>query len=197
MRAARYEVTWPAVADRGDLRVLEPPPPLVEREAPRLAAFYNDPHNRALLTNTQDFTPADVVEHYASIERAGGYNLLLYEGQTLLGDCDLRNVDGDRAEFAILVGPRGRQGKGLGTRFAIMAHALAFGHAGLAALYVSVRPENTGSLRLFDKLGYLPDASPAARRYAEEADDVCLGIRREVFLARHQEAFAAIGVKLV
>jgi RimJ/RimL family protein N-acetyltransferase len=109
-----------------------------------------------------------------------------------VGDCDFRGVEGDHAEFAILVGPRGAQAKGLGTRFTLMAHALAFGPLGLARVYISVRPENAGSLRMFEKVGYAVDASAEGRGYAEAEDDVCLSMGRSDFERIH----AGVLVKL-
>ena len=168
----RYLAEWAA----GGLRLEEPTLREVRKHAPALAGFYNEPVNRALLTNDTELSPEDVVEQFEEMWEDGGRPFLLYRAGDMVGDCDFRNVEDGHAEFAILVGPRDTQAKGLGTRFAVMAHAVAFGPLGLARIYASVRPENRGSLRMFEKLGYAVDPSPEARQHAEAEDDVCLSI---------------------
>jgi len=77
------------------------------------------------------------------------------------------------------------QGKGLGTRFGVMLHAFAFRTLGLRRLYASIIPANAASLRLFAKLGYEADETPAARRYIDDPDDVTLSLTAERFDALH------------
>jgi hypothetical protein len=103
----------------------------------------------------------------------------------LLGDADLRGVAGASAEFAILIGPRASQGRGLGTAFAILAHALAFRMLPLARLYVSIVPDNVASRRLFEKVGYQPDDGPAARATIDADSDLTLSITRQAFAVAH------------
>ncbi len=114
----------------------------------------------------------------------GGRSWLSVDG-AVVGDCDFRHIEQGDAEFAILVGPRAAQGHGLGTRFATLALAVAFGPLALRRVYASIRPENAGSLRMFAKVGYRVDASPSARRFAEEADDVCMSIDAATFGSTH------------
>jgi RimJ/RimL family protein N-acetyltransferase len=173
MEIDRHAVEW---AQGTRLRLFEPTLEEVRAVAAELALHYNEPQNRALMTNEQEFSAEDVVELFEDMWKAEGHPFLLEVDGVVIGDADLRNVDGDRAEFAIMVGPRGSQAKGLGTRFATMALLLAFGPLGLKRVYASIRPENTGSLRMFEKVGYVRDSSADARRYAELPDDVCVSI---------------------
>jgi RimJ/RimL family protein N-acetyltransferase len=177
--SARLEAAW------GELRVREPNDEELRAAAARLAAAYNDPHNRAMMGNAQAFTDEDVVAHWREMATAGARQLLLYEGGALAGDADFRNLRGDAAEFAILVAAREAQGRGLGTRLAIAAHALAFGALGLARVYVTVLPENGASLRMFAKVGYRTDDGARARSYVDDPRDVSLSIGREEFEERH------------
>jgi len=169
----------------GALRVSEPSDDEVRVVAPRLAGFYNEPHNRRLLANTVQLTAADVAEFHAQVRAGGGRTLLLWRGDQLMGDADFRHVDltAGSAEFAILIGDRAAQGQGLGTRFATMAHALAFAALPLGRVYVSIVAGNVGSLRLFEKLGYQPDDSPAARAGADDPSDVTLSVTEAAFRA--------------
>jgi RimJ/RimL family protein N-acetyltransferase len=184
------------VTDRGRLELVEPTDEEVRTHADALAGHYNEPTNRALLTNTCDFTARDVVDQFAGMRARGCHPFLLTLDGSLVGDGDLRNVEERSAEYAVMVGPRASQAKGLGTRFSVMVLALAFERLGLARVYASVRPENAGSLRMFEKVGYRVDASPAARRYAEEADDVCVSIDREAFRRAHSVAIAGIRLEV-
>jgi hypothetical protein len=48
------------------------------------------------------------------------------------------------------------------------------------------------SRRVFEKLGYRVDDSPAARAYADEPDDITLVVERAAFEAHHAAALAQI-----
>ncbi len=142
--------------------------------AAALAAAYNDPKNSVLLGNTQAMSLADVVEHYATLP----YPFVLLAHGELAGDADLRGVSGGAAEFAFLIAAPSAQGKGLGTRFATMIHAAAFRTLGLERVYASVIPDNTASLRVFEKLGYIADDTLA---YGDPGD-IVLRLDRDAFV---------------
>jgi RimJ/RimL family protein N-acetyltransferase len=178
------------------LRAFEPTPAQVAAAAPRLAAFYNEPHNRAMLAHTADLDVSDVVAHYARLARPRGYAFLLERDGALVGDADLRRVERERAEAAILVGERAAQGQGLGLRFGVMLHAFAFRAMGLPCVYASIIPANEASLRLFGKLGYERDDTPVARGYADEVEDVTLSLTRETFEARHRDLAARVDIQI-
>jgi RimJ/RimL family protein N-acetyltransferase len=190
----RFLVEW--ITDVGRLELVEPTEKEVHEHAPALADFYNEPSNRALLTNTQEFTAVDVVEQFAEMRAHGGRPFLLKVEGGVVGDCDFRNVEGRAAEYAIMIGPRGSQAKGLGTRFSVMLLALAFERLGLDHVYASVRPNNVGSLRMLEKAGYVLDTSPAARRYAEEPDDVCVSIDAATFRRAHGDMSARVRIEI-
>jgi RimJ/RimL family protein N-acetyltransferase len=171
--------------DGAHLRALEPTRAEVVAAASRLAGYYNEPYNRAMLSHAEDMSAHDVVAHYRGLAAEGGRPFLLEHEGALVGDGDLRRVERGRAEAAILVGERSVQGKGLGTRFGVMLHAFAFRALGLARVYASIIPANAASLRLFEKLGYERDDSRVARRYADERSDVTLSLAPARFDERH------------
>jgi RimJ/RimL family protein N-acetyltransferase len=190
----RFLLAW--ITDVGRIELVEPTEKEVRVHAQALADFYNEPSNRALLTNTHDFTADDVADQFAEMRAHGGRPFLLKVEGEVVGDCDLRNIEGRVAEYAIMVGPRASQAKGLGTRFSVMTLALAFERLGLDHVYASVRPDNAGSLRMLEKVGYVLDASAAARRYAEELDDVCVSIDAATFRRAHGNAIARIRIEI-
>jgi RimJ/RimL family protein N-acetyltransferase len=139
-----------------------------------LAAFYNDPHNAALLCNTIRFEPADVAELWGEIAATGGRAMLLFRDGELVGDAAFRRVGERSAELGLLIGPRSLHGAGLGGRFARMLLGLAFGEMSFEHVYVAIRPENAASLRLFARAGFLCDEGPVARACRDSDEEICM-----------------------
>jgi RimJ/RimL family protein N-acetyltransferase len=188
----RLEARW--VTPIGALTVAEPDGDVLAAASDALAAFYNEPHNAALLSNTLIFSPDDVLQFWADSAAEGGHSFLLRCDEELVGDADFRNVTVGAAEVAILIGVRGRQGQGLGGRFLSMVLAIGFGPLGLDRVYAAIRPNNAASLRVFDRAGFVRDESPAGRAYAEADDDVCLVLARAGFGTREAEALREIAL---
>lgn len=186
----RWSATWAGA--HGLLRVFEPTAAEMAAAAPALCAHYNEPYNRSMLDHAEELSEADVLDHLESLQTGAGHPFLLEREGDLVGDGDLRNVDGRVAECAVLVGDRAVQGRGLGTRFGVMIHALAFGPFALERVYCSIIPSNLPSQRLFEKLGYLPDTSPEARAYVDEPTDLTYSLDRARFSQLHGSALADI-----
>ena len=182
-----FEIEW------GELRAFEPSLDEIVLHAPALVAAYNDPRNAALLGHTTQLTESDVAEHYETLYRDRAHPFLLVRDGVLAGDGDLRDVSDGAAEFAFLIAAPTAQGKGLGTRFAMMLHAFAFTRLALERVYASVIPVNVASRRVFEKLGYAEDSSPAARDRGDDGD-VTLSIDRATFAERHAAALAEIRI---
>jgi RimJ/RimL family protein N-acetyltransferase len=187
-----YQITWSTAGE--PLVAIEPRPDEIVRHAAALAAAYNDPHNAPLLGHTEPVDADDVVGHYSDVAGAGGHNFLVLRGRELVADADLRKVKGTAAEFAFLVTSPTAQGQGLGTRIAMMVHVFGFRSLGLARIYASVIPDNIASRRVFDKLGYRLDPSPAGRAYADEPGDLTMVIDRSTFERSHARAMAEIRI---
>lgn len=187
-----FRIDWQT--DAGALAAIEPTPDEVRGRAAELAVAYNEPRNAALMGHTAPFTAGDVIDHYADMAEDGARQFLLLVDGALAGDADLRGLGGGAAEFAFMIGAPAAQGKGLGTRFALMVHVFAFDTLGLATVYASVAPQNVASRRVFEKLGYAVDASPAARAYADEPGDVVLSIDRATFQRANAAAVQAIRI---
>ena len=175
----RWSITAPWA--QGWLHAFEPTLPEVLTAAPLLADFYNDRHNAAMMTNTEEASAADVVERFHEMRADGERPFLLEQDGELMGDADLRNVQGAEAEFAFLVGRRVQQSRGLGTRFAVMLHAAALRVMGFERIYATVIPQNIASRRMLEKLGYQVDPSPRAASFADSEDDIALSVDRVLF----------------
>jgi RimJ/RimL family protein N-acetyltransferase len=184
----RFSIEW------NELTAIEATPDEIAQHATALSAGYNEPRNAELMGHTAAISPAEVVESYAEGIAAGMRAFLLFEHGALAGDADLRNVRDGAAEFAFMIGAPSAQGKGLGTRFALMIHAFGFRELQLAHIYASVVPHNVASRRVFEKLGYVVDDSPAARAFADEPGDVTLALDRASFERAHASTLAAIRI---
>jgi RimJ/RimL family protein N-acetyltransferase len=180
--SARFDIE---LHDGDRLRAYEPTRAEVAKAASQLASFYNEPHNRAMLAHEDDLSAADVRAHYRDLQGQEARAFLLAFDDRLVGDADLRNLTRDHAEVAILIGDRSLQGRGLGTRFGVMIHAFAFRSLHLRRTYASIIPANAGSLRLFAKLGYAVDDTPAARQFIDDPTDVTLSLTAEHFESLH------------
>jgi RimJ/RimL family protein N-acetyltransferase len=187
-----YRIDW--TSEVGQLTALEPEPSEISEHAPALAIGYNEPANAELMGHTEPISADDVVAHYLDMAAEGARQFLLFADGHLVGDADLRGLRDGAAEFAFMIGARDQQGKGLGTRFALMVHAMGFRELGLSRVYASVVPHNTASRRVFEKLGYVVDNSPAAREFADEPGDVVLAIDRATFEARNATALGHVRV---
>lgn len=194
MSSPRVHLTWRTAGMV--LTAIEPTPGEVARHAEALAEAYNDPANATLLGHVEALTQADVIEHYADLDEDGARQFLLYVDGALAGDADLRGLEDGAAEFAFLIGRPSAQGRGLGTRFAIMLHAYGFAPppagCGLTRIFASVVPDNAASLRVFEKLGYAEERGPSARVWADAPDDVVLSIGASTFAAAHRGPLAEI-----
>ncbi len=175
----RFRIDW--TSEAGTLAAIEPDLGEVATHAAQLAIAYNHPANATLMGHTEEMLPSEIVDHYRDMAEDGARAFLLFQDGVFAGDADLRGVHDGTAEFAFMIGAPTAQGKGLGTRFATMLHAFGFTRLGLHHIYASVVPSNTASKRVFEKLGYVRDDSPIARSYADEPDDLTLGIDRATF----------------
>jgi RimJ/RimL family protein N-acetyltransferase len=179
-KARLWAVEWAAGAEI--LRALEPTDDELRRAAPELAASYNDGHNRVMMGHDgEPHTAADVIAYYDELRAEGGRPFLLQVDGVLMGDADFRNLEESRGEFAIMIGGRASQGRGLGTRFALMLHLFGYEVLGLERIYISVIPANAASRRLFEKLGYQLDDSAEARELIDEETDLTMSLARSAF----------------
>lgn len=197
-------IDW--TTDAGALLAFEPTTAEVAQHASELSTGYNDPANAELMGHANLISPAEVIDAYTESIAGGMRAFLLFvmprggknppprrhsrEGPLPLwgafaGDGDLRNFRGATAEFAFMIAAPIAQGKGLGTRFATMIHSFGFRRLELERIYASVVPHNTASRRVFEKLGYIADDTPAGREYADEPGDLVLVLDRDTFVRRN------------
>jgi RimJ/RimL family protein N-acetyltransferase len=185
-----FRIDWQT--EVGALAAIEPTLEEVTAHAARLAAGYNDPRNAELMGHTAPITIDEVVDQYDAASQDGVRSFLLFVDGALVGDGDLRGIRAGSAEFAFMIAAPTLQGKGLGTRFAVMIHAFGFAQLRLARIYASVVPQNIASLRVFEKVGYRVDDGPEARSYADEPGDLTLAIDRATFERAHARALEQI-----
>jgi RimJ/RimL family protein N-acetyltransferase len=179
-KARLWAVEWEQGGET--LTAVEPTDDELRRAAAALAAFYNDSHNRLMMGHgAEPHTAAGVIAYYQELRIEGGRPFLFYADGVLMGDADFRNIGEGAGEFAIMIGGRASQGRGLGTRFGLMLHLFGYDVLGLERIYISVIPANAASRRLFEKLGYRIDDSPEARAFIDEESDLTMSLARSAF----------------
>jgi RimJ/RimL family protein N-acetyltransferase len=186
-------MSW--TTEAGELLLVEPTLAEATAHAIELASAYNEPENARLMGHEELLTSEDVIEHYRAVIEGGGRPFLLYLDGVLVGDADLRGPRAGAAEFAFLIASRDRQGKGLGTRLALMVHAAAFDPIGLQRVYASIDPTNPASRRALEKLGYRATDTEEARSFANEPGDVTMVLEREAFLRLHGSSIARLRLR--
>ncbi|MBI2390424.1 MAG: GNAT family N-acetyltransferase [Deltaproteobacteria bacterium] len=169
-------------------RAVEPDEALVAAHAETLRDWYNLPANAQLMGNTVEMTTDDVLEYWATVADRSARSFLLFVDGALAGDADLRNIEHGRAEYAVMIGPLGLQGQGLGRTFSAMVHVFGFRVLGLERVYVELKPENVRVHRMDLRLGYAPDHSPHARSLAEDPSAITMSIDRAAFERAQPEA---------
>jgi RimJ/RimL family protein N-acetyltransferase len=189
MSDEKASILWTSAG--ATLRAYEPSAAQVAVHAAALAQAYNEPYNRSMMGHAE-MSAEDVCAHFAASAAAGGRLFLLERDAALMGDADFRNLEGTDAEFAIMIGGRQAQGRGLGTRFAVMLHAWAFRALGLERIYITVLAQNVASKRMFEKLGYRIDGSPELRAHVDNESDVAMSIARGEFERLHASALAEL-----
>lgn len=173
-------------------RAIEPDEALVREHVETLRDWYNLPANAQLMGNTVEMTADDVLEYWATVSERSARAFLLFVDDALAGDADLRHIERGRAEYAIMIGPLGLQGQGLGRTFSAMVHAFAFRALRLERVYVELKPENVRVHRMDLRLGYAPDDSPHARSLAEDASAITMSLDRAAFERAQPEAMREV-----
>lgn len=166
----------------------------IAEKAPRLAAWYSDAHNRSMMDGGP-MTAADVIEFGLGCARPKGAWFFLYRDGEIIGDADFRRIEPPVAEFAIMIGEKSIQGKGLGQAFSTMLHVYAFDGLALERVYLSVLSKNLAGRRCYEKLGYTVDRSPDAEEYVEGPEDTPMSLERSTFLNTIGDVRRAIRVE--
>lgn len=179
---------------RTRLVAVEPDPERLATAAPALREWYNHRGNAAMMGGATDMTVADVIGFWADLRERGGRGFLTYVDDVLVGDMDLREVTNVAAEFAILVGSDAQKGRGLGTSLGAMLHVFAFRALGLEVVYTQMKRENARMQRVARALGYVDDASAAARRYADDDGCLAMSLTRDAFVGAQPEAWRAVSI---
>jgi len=178
----------------GTLTLREPAPADVDRYADVLVRAYNDLKNAPLLGHEDDVDRDEVIEHYAELAEDEAHAFMLFEGDRLIGDGDLRGICDGAAELAFLIASPMEQGKGIGTKLALLLTTFGFRVLDLDTIFASVVPANVASRCVFEKLGYWRDDSPRARSFADVPDDIVFALDRAAFDRLHGEAVAGIAI---
>ncbi|MBI1747718.1 MAG: GNAT family N-acetyltransferase [Acidobacteria bacterium] len=192
---SHYEITS---RHKGSLlRLYTPDDDEVRQCAERLAGFYNDPYNSTMMDHTTDHTAEDIAKIYSS-HAPDTLRFFIAADGVFLGDADLRRINSQArtAEYAVMIGERGTQGKGWGTQVSIMLTYFAFSALQLQTIYLTIIPANVAGRRCYEKVGYAVDNSAGAANYREHPTDLVMSVDRAAFLLRHRQLLPPILIRL-
>lgn len=162
------------------LSAREPTAREMQDSAPTLAEWYSEAYNRQMMDG-QVMTSEEALETLETARVRGDRPFLLYVDNVLAGDADFRHVSPPTGEFAIMIGRRDAQGRGLGTAFARMLHWFAFRVLKLDTVYLTVLETNIAGRRCYEKLGYAHDDGEAACAFVEGDRDIPMSLSRATF----------------
>lgn len=162
---------------------VEPTREEIRSSSEKLAAWYNEPANRRLMTSEETTLPGEIPGIYSARAGTGGRNFLIYLDNRLIGDADIRNKDSGngKAEFAIMIGEASDRGLGLGTKAAAAVHHFAFSMLKLKMLHLTVAGFNRGAVRSYEKLGYLETSFTGSGVLKEHPADILMSLEAENF----------------
>lgn len=159
--------------------------PLEREDAPRLAAFLNDPQVRRTVLAHR---PMSVAQEQAFLETMGKdeHHVMLgicRQGQQeLIGVTGLHHLDfrSHRAEFGLLIGDRSLWGQGLGTEATRMMLDYAFGTLNLHKVWLHVYAHHAPAIHVYEKVGFRKEGLQREQHYVEGryVDGVMMGILR-------------------
>jgi RimJ/RimL family protein N-acetyltransferase len=185
-------VTW--TRSDGTYVAIEPSAADVAEHADTLRDWYNLAANAAMMGNTAEMSRDDVLDYWAATGERRARGFLLFKGDELVGDAELRNIADGRAEFSIMIGALHTQGRGLGATFTAMLHVLAFRTLGVNRIYVQPLPENERVQRMELRLGYERDDSPEAKAFADDDRAITMSIGRDRFAEANAAAWREVAV---
>jgi RimJ/RimL family protein N-acetyltransferase len=159
--------------------------PLEREDAPRLAAYLNDPGvRRALLWHR----PLSVAQEQSFLEALGKdehqvvLGIARHEDSELIGTTGLHGLDfrSRRAEFGLVIGERSFWGQGYGTEATRMMLDYGFGTLNLNRVWLQVFGHHTAAVRVYEKAGFRREGVQREHHFAEGryVDTVMMGILR-------------------
>jgi ribosomal-protein-alanine N-acetyltransferase len=159
--------------------------PLEREDAPRLAAFANDPavRQRLLLHRPMSVGQEQAfVEELARDEHKVVLGIARHSSDELMGVTGLHGLDfrSRRAEFGLFIGECSAWGQGFGTEATRMMLDYGFGTLNLHRIWLQVFASHAAGLRVYEKAGFRQEGVQREQHFAEGRyeDGVLMGILR-------------------
>jgi RimJ/RimL family protein N-acetyltransferase len=159
--------------------------PLEREDAPRLAAYINDPAVRRTLLI---YRPMSVEREHAWLEelRKDEHQVVVgiarQSDDELIGTTGLHRIDlrARTTEFGLSLGDRSAWGQGFGTEATRMMLDYAFGTLNLNRVWLQVYASNTPAIRVYEKTGFRKEGVQREQHFTEGRyeDGVLMGILR-------------------
>ncbi|MBN1203296.1 MAG: GNAT family N-acetyltransferase [Myxococcaceae bacterium] len=159
--------------------------PIEREDAPRIAAYINDPQVRRTLLAHR---PMSVAEEQAFLEarEKDEHHVVLgiaRQGQEeLIGATGLHLLDfrSRRAELGLMIGDRSAWGQGFGTEATRLMLDYGFGTLNLHKVWLHVYAHHAPAIRVYEKAGFRKEGVQRDQHYVEGryVDAVLMGIIR-------------------
>jgi RimJ/RimL family protein N-acetyltransferase len=159
--------------------------PLEREDAPRLAAYVNDPDVRRTLSM---YRPQSVAQEQGFIEALGQdehrvvVGIARHEEPELIGITGLHGLDfrSRRAELGLFIGERSLWGQGYGTEATRMMLDYGFGTLNLNRVWLQVYGHHAAAARAYEKAGFRREGVQREQHFADGryVDGVLMGILR-------------------
>lgn len=91
------------------------------------------------------------------IKNSNEYRCAIEVNGTYIGNIYLTDIDGESAEYHIFIGEKDYWGKGVAEEASQQILKYGFEERGLKYVYLHVRKDNVRAVRLYNKLGFVPE----------------------------------------
>lgn len=160
--------------------------PLEREDAPRLAAFVNDPDVRRTVLTHRPMSVGAEEAFLAALPNSLNdvmLGIVLRELGELIGVTGLHRLDwrDRRGDLGLLIGDKEEWGKGYGTEATRLMLDYAFGTLNLNKVTLEVFSNNPGGLRAYEKAGFQREGLLRQQHFIEGryVDGIVMGMLRE------------------
>ncbi len=161
--------------------------PLEREDAPRVAAFMNDPDVRRTLLAQRPLSVAAEEAFISSLPASSATDVVLgiarHESDALIGATGMHKLEprDRRGDFGLVIGDKSAWNQGYGTEATRMMLDFAFGTLNLHKVTLEVFAHNVAGLRTYEKAGFVREGVLRQEHFIEGrwVDGIRMAVLRE------------------
>lgn len=159
--------------------------PLTEEDTDLMVRWRNEPEVLRYFIDRRHITRESHLAYYRDRILTGKVRqYIILCDEKPVGSTFLRDIEGDHAEFGILIGEQEYLGKGVGRLAAAEILNIAFTEMNLQTVFLRVLAENQRAIRSYRAVGFLPAENPEKDCAAGADKDI-------IFMCIHKGDFQA------